>query len=97
MMRIAVITHKTGTVQTQRYVQLLHADIVHDGVISTLHEGRINCRHRLHSGSSHACSRSNRMLLGNTNIKEMILMRLGKNIKNSMVHLANSDKVRNRT
>ena len=91
MMRIAVITDKTGTVQTQRYVQLLHADIVHDGVISTLHEGRINCRHRLHSGSSHACSRSNRMLLGNTNIKEMILMRLGKNIQAGAVRHRSSN------
>ena len=81
MMRITVITDKTGTVQAQCYVQLLHADIVHDGVISTLHKGRINRRHRLHSGSSHACSRSNRMLLSNTNIKEMVLMRLGKNVQ----------------
>ena len=90
-MRIAVITDKTGTVQTQRYVQLLHADIVHDRVISTLHEGRINCRHRLHASSSHTCSRSHRMLLGNTNIKEMILMRLGKNIQAGAVRHRSSN------
>ena len=81
MMRITVITDKTGTVKAQRYMQLLHTDIVHDRVISALHKGRINCRHRLHSGSSHACSRSHCMLLSNTYVKEMILMRLGKNIQ----------------
>ena len=66
-------------------MQLLHADIMQNRVIGTLHKRRINRRHRLHACRRHACCRSHGMLLGNAYVKEAVRMRLRKNIQASAV------------
>ena len=70
VMSKAIITYKTGTVKAQAYVQVLHANIVHYAVISTLHKGRINCYHRIQACCCHTCCRSYCVLFRNTYVKE---------------------------
>ena len=65
----AISTDKTSTVNRKANGQFLDRHVMHDLVISTLKEGRINCTKRLHALSRKASSKSDRMLFSNANVK----------------------------
>ena len=68
-MRSPVSTDKTGPVNGENHVKLLHADIVHNLVISPLKKGRIYGKNRDHAAKRQPCRKCHRMFLRNSHVK----------------------------
>ena len=65
----AIGANDTGTVDGEQYRQVLQCHVVHQLVVGALQEGGVNRHHGFYVATGQAGSKSNSMLLGNTDIE----------------------------
>ena len=94
-MRSTVRTDKTGPVNGKNHVKLLHADIIHNLVISPLKKGGIYGKNRDHAAKSQPGRKCHRVFLRNSHIKISLRESLLKGLQTgSLPHgCGNSHKI----
>ena len=71
-MRRAVRADEPGAINREPHRQTLDRDVVHDLIVAALKERRIDRGERLHAFGREARSKSNRVLLGDADIKRAV-------------------------
>ena len=68
----AVGADQTGPVEGEGDVEVLQADVVHDLVVGTLQEGRVDGGHRLHALGRESRREGDGVLLGDADVVEAV-------------------------
>ena len=71
----AIVTREASTIHADGDVQVLQGDVMHDHVVSPLHEGGIDREEGFHAAGGHPCGEERGVFLGDTDIE--VLGRMG--------------------
>ena len=70
VVRGPVLSDQAAPVQAEGHVQILQADVVHDLIVGTLHEGRIDGHHGLHALRGQPGGKGHGVLLADADIEK---------------------------
>src|SRR5262245_25134762 len=79
-MRRPIGADKSGPIHHETYRQLLNGDVVHDLIVGSLQEGRIDRAERLVTLRRQTGRECHRMLLGDSDVESAIRECLAKNV-----------------